>query len=142
MLDTLFLGIGTLILVCVNIALGSISALMNKEWNWTVFRNGVIKGTVVVLAFAAVWFVGWLNKNLAAVEVDGQMVNLQMAVHIILTGGFAVYAGKVLLKLKEILIKKAVDYGNNSLQTEHEIVETEIKTKKSTAEETKAEKAD
>ena len=142
MLETLYLGIGTLILVCVNIALGSISALMNKEWNWTIFRNGLIKGAVVVLAFAAVWFVGWLNKDLAAVEVDGQMVNLQMAVHIILTGGFAVYAGKVLLKLKEIVIKKAVDYGSGPIQPKIEIFETEAKTEKAPVGETETEKAE
>lgn len=118
MLETLYLGIGTLILVCVNIALGSISALMNREWNWTTFWNGVIKGSIIILAFAAVWFVGWLNKDLVSVEVDGQMVNLQMAVHLILAAGFAVYAKKVIVKLKELITKKAEEYPNESPKIE------------------------
>lgn len=125
MLETLYLGIGTLILVCVNIALGSISALMNREWNWTTFWNGIIKGSIVTAAFAAVWFVGWLNKDSITVEVDGQMVNLQMAVHLILAAGFAVYAKKVVVKLKELITKKAEEYKNLTPKNESDSTKTE-----------------
>ncbi len=131
MLDTLYLGIGTLVLVCVNIALGSISALMNREWNWTTFWKGIIKVTIITVAFAAVWFVGWLNKDLVTVEVNGQMVNLQMAVHLILAAGFAVYAKKVVGKLKELIAKKTEDYKNSDTKTEIESDKIDAKTENS-----------
>lgn len=114
MMQTLWLGIGTLILAIVNIGLGSITALVNKEWNWSTFWKGVIKMAIVVVAFAAVWFVGWLNEELIIIELDGKLVNLCDAVHIILLSGFVAYGGKVLVKLKDVFVSKSSDKSTDN----------------------------
>lgn len=106
MIEILRLGGGLLLLVVANIALGSIKAAMNREWDTRTFVNGLIKGAIVIGAFAAVYGAGWLNPDLAVVEIDGQQVTLSMGVFMILVVGFTYYAGKVLLKLKDIITAK------------------------------------
>lgn len=103
MLAILKLGAGLLLLITSNIALGSVSAIIDKNWNWKVFWKGVIKGAFAVFSFIAVYFAGWLNPELVIIEVDGQTVNLVTAVYLVLLAGFAFYASAVLIKLKNII---------------------------------------
>ncbi len=107
MIALLKLGGGLLLLIVANIALGSIRAAMAREWDTKTFVNGLIKGAIVIGAFVAVYFAGWLNPDLVVVEMNGQTVNLAMGVYSVLLIGFTYYAGKVLLKLKEIVTAKS-----------------------------------
>lgn len=67
------------------------------------FLNGVIKGIIVVGAFC----VDWLNPDLVVIEFDGQTMNLEMAVYVVLLAGFTYYAVKVIAKLKNIVTSKS-----------------------------------
>lgn len=99
-------------LIVAHIAIGSIRALIAREWKWKTFWNGVIKGAIVIFAFVAVWFAGWLNPALVVVEIDGQTVNLETAVSMVLLSGFTYYAVKVIKQLKEIVTQKTADDSN------------------------------
>lgn len=111
MIATLRLGGGLILLVLANIAIGSIRAAIARQWVWRTFWNGVIKGLIVVGAFAAVYLAGWLNPDVIVIELDGQMVDLEMAVYLVLLAGAAYYAVKVLGKLKEIVTEKTSSEG-------------------------------
>lgn len=114
MIAALRLGGGLLCLIFSHIAIGSIRAIITREWNWKTFWNGVIKGVIVIVSFVAVWFAGWLNPDLVIVEIDGQTVNLEMAVYMVLLSGFTYYAIMVIKKLKDIVTNKKSDSDNVS----------------------------
>lgn len=97
------LGIGLVLLIAANIALGSVNAFMEGTWDMMKFRNGCIKGGVVALALIAVYFAGFLNPDLLVVEADGQSVNLMTAVSLAMLAAFTAYAVDVLKKLKEMI---------------------------------------
>jgi len=97
------LGIGLLLLILANIALGSVNAFIEGTWDSTKFRNGCIKGGAIAAALVAVYLAGWLNPDLFVVEAEGQQVNLMTAVHIALLASFTVYAIDVIKKLKDML---------------------------------------
>lgn len=97
------LAAGLLLVIAANIALGSINAIIDGEWDTMKFRNGCIKGAVIALALIAVYFAGYLNPDLMVVEVDGQTVNLMTAVSLAMLAAFTAYAVDVLKKLKEML---------------------------------------
>ena len=48
------LAAGLVLLIAANIALGSINAIIDGEWDQTKFRNGCIKSAVVAAALVAV----------------------------------------------------------------------------------------
>ena len=58
------LAAGLVLLIAANIALGSINAIIDGEWDQTKFRNGCIKSAVVAAALVAVYFAGYLNPEL------------------------------------------------------------------------------
>ena len=97
------LAAGLVLLIAANIALGSINAIIDGEWDQTKFRNGCIKRAVVAAALVAVYFAGYLNPDLMVVEVDGQTVNLMTAVSLAMLAAFTAYAVDVLKKLKDML---------------------------------------
>lgn len=97
------LGVGLVLLIAANIALGSVNAFMEGTWDMTKFRNGCIKGGVVAASLVAVYYAGWLNPDLLVIEAEGQTVNLMTAVHIALLAAFTAYAVDVLKKLKDML---------------------------------------
>ena len=98
------LAAGLVLLIAANIALGSINAIIDGEWDQTKFRNGCIKSAVVAAALVAVYFAGYLNPHQIGVEeVDGQTVNLMTAVSLAMLAAFTAYAVDVLKKLKDML---------------------------------------
>ena len=102
LLDILRLGGGLLLLISAKIAIGSIGAIINKEWDWRTFWGGVIKGASRLYAFVAVYLAGWLNPELMVIEINGKMMNLQSAAYVILLGVYVVYAVDVVKKLMKI----------------------------------------
>ena len=107
MTGILRLGGGLLLLVASNIAIGSIQAAVMREWDKRTFLRGLIKGGIVIGACVAVWFAGRLNPDLVVIEAGGQKLNLSTAFYLILVTGFGCYAGKILMKLKEIMTMKS-----------------------------------
>lgn len=103
MIAILKLGCGLLLLIAANVALGSIRAVLKKDWNKKTFCNGLIKAGIAIGAFAAVYLAGWLNPELVVAEIGGKTVNLEAAVYLVLLGGFVYYAAEVLKKLKTVL---------------------------------------
>ena len=88
------LAAGLVLLIAANIALGSINAIIDGEWD---------QSAVVAAALVAVYFAGYLNPDLMVVEVDGQTVNLMTAVSLAMLAAFTAYAVDVLKKLKDML---------------------------------------
>ena len=98
------LAAGLVLLIAANIALGSINAIIDGEWDQTKFSNGCIKSAVVAAALVAVYFAGYLNPDLMVVEVSGQTVNLMTAVSLVMLAAFTAYAVDVIGKLKDMLL--------------------------------------
>ena len=103
MIAIIKLGCGLLLLIAANIALGSIRAVLARDWNQKTFFNGLIKAGIAIGAFAAVYLAGWLNPELIVAEIGGKTVNLEAAVYLVLLTGFVYYAAEVLKKLKNVL---------------------------------------
>lgn len=108
------IGLGLLLLILANIALGSINAIIEGRWDYMKFRNGCIKGGIIAAALVAVYFAGFLNPDLLVIDADGESVNLMTAVYLLLMAAFAVYAIDVLKKLKDMLTTETP--GGNQIE--------------------------
>ena len=73
------LAVGLVLLVAVNIVLGSLNALFDGSFDKVKLRNGIIKGIIVAACFIAFYMAGYLNPDIIAIEVDEQTVNLMTA---------------------------------------------------------------
>lgn len=100
------LGGGLALLIAANVALGSVKAIIAREFDFKIFWKGLIKGLIVAFAFAAVYLSGYLNPELVVLRFEDQTVNLQTAVYLVLLTGFTYYAGAVLKKLKALVTGK------------------------------------
>ena len=109
-LSTLNLAKGLIILIIVNITLGSFSALFNQAFDWKKLFQGIIKGTIIAICFFATYYAGHLNPDIIAVNVNGEEVNLLTACYLILFSGFVFYAGQVSVKFVS-LIKGHITIG-------------------------------
>lgn len=99
------LGIGLIILISINILLGSINSLLDRKFDKTKFINGCIKGFIISLSFVGVYCVGILNPSIS-LDIAGQQLTLLMAVNVILIGGFSWYGYEVLKKLASFVNAK------------------------------------
>ena len=99
------LSIGLIILIGINILLGSVDAIIQGLFDKQVFKRGAIKGAVIAVGFVGVYFAGVLNPDIT-LEVAGQQMTLVMAVSTILLIGFGGYGIQVLGKLKKMLLSK------------------------------------
>ncbi len=103
MTEILCPGGGLLLLAAANIALGSIRAVLRREWDRSIFLRGIFKSAVTVGALLAVFAAGMLNPDLIVIEAGGRSVGLVEAVRLLLIGGYAYYAKETLKNLKETL---------------------------------------
>lgn len=99
----LYLAIGLVILIIVNIVLGSLNALFVNSFDRKKFFIGLAKGLIVVLCFAATYLVGYLNPDIIAVNVNGTDVGVLTAVYLIVLAGYYYYAKQVIEKLSAII---------------------------------------
>lgn len=99
----LYLAIGLLILIIVNIVLGSLNALFVNTFDRKKFLVGLVKGAIVVICFAATYLVGYLNPNIIAVNVNGTDVGVLTAVYLVVLAGYYYYAKQVIEKLSAII---------------------------------------
>lgn len=100
------LAVGLVLLVAVNIVLGSLNALFDGSFDKVKLRNGIIKGIIVAACFIAFYMAGYLNPDIIAIEVDGQTVNLMTASNLALLTAYVLYAKDVFVKLKNLILSK------------------------------------
>lgn len=110
------LGVGLLMLIIANIALGSISAIIACEWDFEKFWRGAVKALVIAAALMAVYYAGYLNPDLIVIDMGGEEVNLMTAVYLLMLSAFGYYAVEVVGKLKDAIITPTP--GKEQLQNE------------------------
>lgn len=110
------LGVGLLMLIIANIALGSISAIIVCEWDFEKFWRGAVKALVIAAALMAVYYAGYLNPDLIVIDMGGEEVNLMTAVYLLMLSAFGYYAVEVVGKLKNAIISPTP--GKELLQDE------------------------
>ena len=93
------LGLGLIILILVNIMLGSMSAILNREFDKEKLLRGFIKGAIITVSFISCYGVGLLNPDVMVINVNGQDVNMLTSINIIVLGGYGWYAVQVASKL-------------------------------------------
>lgn len=93
------LGGSLLTLILINILLGSINAIIQKEYDGVKLRQGFLKGIIVCISFVGCYFVGLLNPDLLVLNIEGQEITLLTGINIILVGGYVFYGKDILEKL-------------------------------------------
>ena len=116
------LAVGLVLLVAVNIVLGSLNALFDGSFK-VKLRNGIIKGIIVAACFNAFYMAGWLNPDIIAIDVDGQTVNLMTASNLALLTAYVLYAKDVFVKLKNLILSKTSGTPPEELAAEQETAE-------------------
>lgn len=109
MIDQAFLNlaIGLLILIGVNIVLGSINAIFEKAFDFGKFFKGIGKGVVITGCFIAVYYAGAINPDIIAVNVNGQELTILAAIYATVLLGYYFYAKQVIEKLATLINAKA-----------------------------------
>jgi len=105
-IQTLYLGASLLGLVIINIVLGSISSLFQKQFDKVKFWQGVLKGLIVIFCFVGVVFIGRLNPNVIVINVNGQDVSLLTGTYMLMLGSYIFYGKEVLVKLSSFISGK------------------------------------
>ena len=114
---------GLVLLVAVNIVLGSLNALFDGSFDKVKLRNGIIKGIIVAACFIAFYMAGYLNPDIIAIEVDEQTVNLMTASNLALLTAYVLYAKDVFVKLKNLILSKTSGTPPEELAAEQETAE-------------------
>ena len=94
------LAIGLVLLVAVNVVLGSLNAIFDGTFDRIKCRNGVIKGIIIAACFVAFYVAGRLNPDIVAIDIDGETVNLAMVT------AYVLYAKDVFSKLSKLVLSK------------------------------------
>ena len=119
----LYLGISLLALVTINIILGSISSLFQKQFDKTKLFQGIIKGIVVTACFVTVIYVGKLTPNIIVINVNGINVDLSTATHMLMLSSYIFYGKEVLVKLSSFVSGK---YKTEEIATTDDTVNKSI----------------
>jgi hypothetical protein len=106
MLEIVKATFALLILIVVNITLGSLKSLFDRTFNWAKFWQGVLKGSIIFVCLVGIYVAGLLNP-IAAIVINGQAVSLMVAVNIIIISTFLFYAVQVIDKAIKILRNKS-----------------------------------
>lgn len=109
--QSLLLGGSLLILVIVNIILGSISGLFKQQFDKTKFCHGLIKGSIIVICFCLVLIVGKANAGILVVNVNDQTVDLATATQMLMTTSYAWYGLEIYKKMTGLLSGKYKEEG-------------------------------
>lgn len=115
-MSTLYLAIGLIILIVVNIVLGSLSAMFAGDFDWKRFRTGVYKGCIIFICLALIYLAGFLNQDVIAFEVSGQAVNLMQAVYLIVFAGYVYYGKNAVEKIYKLFTGANVKIGEPSAE--------------------------
>lgn len=104
--NTLYLGISLLILICINIVLGSVNGIFQQQFDKVKLGMGVVKGFVVSLCFYLILVVGQLNPNILLVQINDQNVSLSTATYLLMLSGYIYYGKECLIKLSGFVTGK------------------------------------
>ena len=127
------LAIGLVLLVAVNVVLGSLHALFDGSFDKVKLRNGVIKGVIIAACFIAFYVAGRLNPDVVAIELEGDVVNVATAANIAMITAYVLYAKDAFVKLSELVLSKTTgqntkvlpDEGGAETEDPHEAEEIE-----------------
>ena len=112
-MDIYKLALGLIILIVVNIVLGSIDAWLTKTFDKEKFKKGILKGFIISLCFIATYFVGYLNPNVIVINMNSVDVDLLSAVTMVITAGYIWYGKEVITKLI-VLVKGKITIEETS----------------------------
>ena len=112
-LQMIYLGVGLFGLILVNILLGSVHAILEKQFNKEKFKNGIIKGVIVGISIIIVYFIGLLTPTIIIMEMNGQKVTLITAIQLILVTSFLYYGKEVIVKLTIFMNSKLGNRGSD-----------------------------
>jgi len=95
--------VGLLILMSVNIVLGSIGSLFVGHFNARRFCKSLVKSGIIILCFIATYYAGYLNPDIIAISVGDVEANVMTALNLIVLFGYYHYAKQVIEKLAAML---------------------------------------
>lgn len=107
-IKTLYIAGALLILMSVNIILGSLNAIAERNFNGKTFLQGIIKAITIVGCFILVYAAGLLTFDLAVISINGEEVNVLTAIYLLLVYAFYHYSKEVILKLRDVIKSKVI----------------------------------
>ena len=105
-LNMINVGVGLLGLILINIILGSMSAILQKQFDKIKLFQGIIKGIIVTISFIGCVFIGQLNPDILVISAEGQDVNLVTGINILLITAYIWYGKEVFTKLASFVNAK------------------------------------
>ena len=102
--DTILLAVGLLMLVGINVALGTWNSKINGTFDEVKFWNGIKKGCVVAVCFAAFYLVGQIEPGYTVIEINERTFTVGTAADILMTSAYVLYAKDVFDKLYKMII--------------------------------------
>lgn len=107
--------IGLMCVMISNILLGTSLATLKKNFNKTVFVNGIIKAILIVFSIGAMYLCSYLNPDIMIANVNGQDVNLISGMELLFIAGIMLYGFKSLVKLRDLLkLKTNIEERNDN----------------------------
>ncbi|TCX51913.1 MULTISPECIES: hypothetical protein [unclassified Dehalobacter] len=114
------IALSLVLLICANILLGSMNAILARQFDKTKFVNGLLKGLVVALAILLVYVAGLLVPNIVIMQIDGQDVTLVMALSMLLVASLLFYGKENIGKIASFINAK---FGDNTSKTVNNYIE-------------------
>jgi len=105
---TLYTAVALLILMAVNIILGSLNAIAERNFDKKVLLQGIIKAITIIVCFILVYAAGLLTFDLAIININGEEVNTLTAIYLLIVYSFYYYGREVILKLKDKINSKVI----------------------------------
>lgn len=107
-IKTLYTAAALLILMSVNIILGSLNAITERNFNRKTLLQGIIKAITIVGCFILVYAAGLLTFDLAIININGEEVNVLTAIYLLLVYAFYHYSKEVISKLRDVIKSKVI----------------------------------
>lgn len=90
--------IGLIILVLINIAMGSADAIISGEFDRKILRKGSLKGMIVSVCVIMAYIAGYLNTDISF-TLNGATTTLLSAMTLLIAAAYIYYAQSVLKNL-------------------------------------------
>lgn len=95
--------IGLILLIVANILFGTSLAKLKNEFRKEKFKEGIFKAISVLISTSLMYLCARMNPNILAIELNGNLVNLETAMQMLFTAGIIYYASQDISKLQKIL---------------------------------------
>lgn len=100
------LGLGLLLLMASNILLGLVNATIAFRFSKEILSRGLLKASIIVICFALACTAGYLNPDIASIQVNGMEVNVLSAVNMVVLAGYYHYTRQVISKFAALVSGK------------------------------------